>query len=127
MSQVMARQLLTLIRDDFDVAQRDNHIPVDLEFCLGLRMYFSGGYQASIGHDNFSSMVQSSVIRILDKLTNFLLTLADRLIYIPKTRREREEISDRGDKFFNIYSFNSFICSHSIRDCYIIVPSGTQG
>lgn len=94
MTQELARELLNLIIDDFDISQRATHIDVELEFCLALRMYASGGYQATVGHDNFTSMSPSAVSRIMDRFTQCLLNIVDRFIYFPKTRRKRQEISN---------------------------------
>lgn len=101
MSQELATRLLNLIRAEFDVAQRQSHIPVHLEFCIALRMYASGGYQIMVAQDHFHATCQTVVSRIMDRFTNCLLNLADRLIQFPRTREERQTIQEG-------YSFNKF-------------------
>ena len=90
----MALELINILSDQINV-QRISAIPVHLQILAVLRFLAEGAFQKSAASDFNHPMSQASLSRYIDRVVNALNQLKDNYVQFPKTRAEREEVSNK--------------------------------
>lgn len=84
----VALRLVEILRASLSPLKADG-VPAHLQVLSALRFYAEGTYQKGVGQDFRHPLSQAMISRIIERVTDAIIAVADNYIRFPHTREER--------------------------------------